>query len=245
MQYFDMLSRLGEGSAHPGGFAATIEQFNKYKPSVDGTILEIGCGTGRTACYLAEQGYRVVAVDIHPDILAKAKKRASTMGVEVDFLLADAHDLPFPDETFQAVLVESVTNFTQAQQSLSEYFRVLKSGGVFYDREMFVRHLAPAEIVTELKSFFPMPSIMNRDEWSAALTERGFTNVEFLEVSGLGDDKLGQQYEHPDDHQIIDEGSFLDFKLMECASRSSNIIIENKEHLEYGIIRAFKAEVNS
>lgn len=240
MHYLEMLSRLGEGSAHPGGFAATIEQFNKYKPSVDGTILEIGCGTGRTACYLAEQGYRIVAVDIQPDILAKAKKRASAMGVEVDFQLADAHALPFSDESFHAVLVESVTNFTQAEQSLSEYFRVLKSGGVFYDREMFVRPSAPVEIVSELRSFFPAPSIMNKDEWSVILTDRGFTRIEFLEMSEMEDDKLGQQYEYPDDHQIIDEGSFLDNKLMECVFRSSDLIIDNKEHLEFGIIRAFK-----
>src|SRR5690606_25019011 len=123
-----MLARLGAGSAHPGGFMATLEQLSKYKLISNGKILEVGCGTGRTACYLADQGYEVVATDIDPDVLTKAKKRADAMGVTVEFLQADAHSLPFPDDTFDAILVESVTNFTQAKKSVSEYFRVLKPG---------------------------------------------------------------------------------------------------------------------
>ncbi|WP_185897091.1 class I SAM-dependent methyltransferase [Paenibacillus zeisoli] len=240
MDYLEMVARLGIGSAHPGGFLATIEQLEKYKPAVGGTVLEIGCGTGRTACYLAEQGYKVVATDVDPILLSKAKKRAAAMGVHVDFCQADAHALPFPDHTFQTILVESVTNFTQAGRSVSEYFRVLKPTGLLYDREMFVRTSAPDGALDEMKSFFRMPSLMKKEEWISIMESSGFSQIQMLDLSELKDEKLGQQYEYPDDYQFFDEGSLLDDSVLECGIRSSNLIMDNKEHLEYGTLRAVK-----
>ncbi|MNH94778.1 Ubiquinone/menaquinone biosynthesis C-methyltransferase UbiE [compost metagenome] len=241
MDYLEMVTRLGIGSAHPGGFLATIEQLEKYKPVSNGSVLEIGCGTGRTACYLAEQGYQVVATDLDPNILNKAKRRATAMGVHVDFIQADAHALPFPDNTFQTVLVESVTNFTQARQSVSEYFRVLKQSGVLYDREMFVRSSAPTECLVDLKSFFLMPSLMKKEEWASLLGDCGFSEIQLLEMNEVKGEKLEQQYEYPDNFQFMDEGSLLDARVLECGIRSSNMIMDNKEHLEYGTIRAVKS----
>jgi ubiquinone/menaquinone biosynthesis C-methylase UbiE len=235
-----MVSRLGVGSAHPGGFKATIDQLKRYLPTSSGSILEIGCGTGRTSCYIAGKGYQVIATDINPDILNKARKRATEMGLHIDFLLADAHALPFPEETFEIILIESVTNFTQAKHSLSEYFRVLKPGGILYDREMFVRYSVPSKTLSELQTFFQMPSIMRKDEWSNLLTACGFNQIEFLEVNDMNDEMLGQQFENPDKYQFIDEGALLDNNVMECAILSSNLISDNKEHLEFGVMRAFK-----
>ncbi|WP_433942920.1 methyltransferase domain-containing protein [Paenibacillus sp. SN-8-1] len=240
MDYLKMVSRLGIGSAHPGGFVATIEQLEKYKPAVNGTVLEIGCGTGRTACYLAEQGYQVIATDLDPHVLLKARKRAAAMGVHVDFVQADAHALPFQDNTFQTILVESVTNFTQAKTSVSEYFRVLKQDGVLYDREMFIRSSAPAERLVELKTFFQMPALMKKEEWSSLLEDCGFSQIQLLEMNEVQDDKLKQQYECPDNYQYIDEGSLLDASVLECGMQSSNMIMDHKEYLEYGTIRAVK-----
>lgn len=244
MEYLEMVARLGIGSAHPGGFLATTQQLEKYKPTVDGTVLEIGCGTGRTACYLAEQGYQVVATDLDPHILSKAKKRAAAMGVHVDFYQADAHALPFPDSMFQTILVESVTNFTQARKSVSEYYRVLKQNGVLYDREMFVRSSAPSERLADLKSFFRMPSLMIKEEWANLLRNCGFSQIQLLEMNEIQDEKLEQQYECPDSFQFFDEGSLLDATVLECGIRSSNMIMENKEHLEYGTIKAVKSEAS-
>lgn len=240
MNYLEMVARLGIGSAHPGGFLATTQQLEKYKPAVNGTVLEIGCGTGRTACYLAEQGYKVVATDVDPHLLAKAKKRAEAMGVQVDFCLADAHELPFPDDTFQTILVESVTSFTQADRSVPEYYRVLKQTGVLYDREMFIRASAPAERLDEMKSFFRMPSLMKISEWRDILRDCRFSQIQFLDVSEMKDDKLEKQYEYPDDYQFFDEGALLDENILECGIQSSNLIMDNKEFLEYGTLYAVK-----
>jgi 2-polyprenyl-3-methyl-5-hydroxy-6-metoxy-1,4-benzoquinol methylase len=48
-------------------------------------VLEIGCGTGTQAVWLASQGLSVTAVGIAPTAIAKARERASAAGVEADF----------------------------------------------------------------------------------------------------------------------------------------------------------------
>lgn len=52
-------------------------------------VLELGCGTGTNAVYLAGRGFDVTAVDISPLAIDKAKQRATGAGVNVDFRVAD------------------------------------------------------------------------------------------------------------------------------------------------------------
>jgi SAM-dependent methyltransferase len=55
-----------------------------------GRALDIGCGTGTQAVYMARNGWEVTAVDAVPRPLARARARAQTEGVSVDWILADA-----------------------------------------------------------------------------------------------------------------------------------------------------------
>jgi len=74
----------------------------------------------------------MVGVDIHPGMVAYARAQAEKHGLNgrVNFRQGDAQDLPFDDNTFDAVIVESVTVFTQdSQQAVNEYVRVVKPGG--------------------------------------------------------------------------------------------------------------------
>ncbi len=54
-----------------------------------GNALDIGCGTGVFASWLAEQGFEVTAVDFIPEALDMARTRAAKQGVKVDFVHAD------------------------------------------------------------------------------------------------------------------------------------------------------------
>ena len=71
MNYIHMLSRLGMGSAHPGGFEATLRMLKNYPIQPGSRILEVGCGTGRTACHLSEMGYQVTAIDLNENMIKK------------------------------------------------------------------------------------------------------------------------------------------------------------------------------
>ena len=63
------------------------------------------------------------------------------MSDKVKVTEADAHALPFPSDTFDAVLAESVLIFCEKNKVASEVYRVLKPGGVFGDNEAtYVKH---------------------------------------------------------------------------------------------------------
>ena len=59
-----------------------------------GRVIDLGCGTGSNAIYLAQHGFDVVGVDISSRAIAKARKKAQAADVEVRFLVGDATELP-------------------------------------------------------------------------------------------------------------------------------------------------------
>lgn len=77
------------------------------EPSAPGRALDLGCGSGRDAVYLAQQGWQVTAVDAVTQALGEARERARTAGVEVDFRQGDVtrlEQLGLDAGTFDLVL---------------------------------------------------------------------------------------------------------------------------------------------
>lgn len=111
----------------PGGFTGTLGILRNFTIAQDEVILDLGCGTGRTASHLAKI-YRahVFALDNSETMLSKAKSRALQEGAEVHFVLGDMLDLPFKDNIADLVIVESVLIFLPVRAALQECFRVLK-----------------------------------------------------------------------------------------------------------------------
>ena len=68
-------------------------------------ILDIGCGTGRHAIELTKRGYSVTGVDLSESMLTKAREKAETAGLNTDFQLADARNLPFEQEFDLAIML--------------------------------------------------------------------------------------------------------------------------------------------
>lgn len=56
--------------------------------------LELGCGTGTNAVWLAKQGFEVTAVDLSPLAISNARERAASDGAKIDFVCADVLNLP-------------------------------------------------------------------------------------------------------------------------------------------------------
>jgi SAM-dependent methyltransferase len=70
-----------------------------------GRALDLACGEGRNAIWLAELGWQVTAVDFSEVAIAKARVRAAREDVDVDFLCADLLDFEPEPETYDLVLV--------------------------------------------------------------------------------------------------------------------------------------------
>src|SRR5712692_7732019 len=68
-----------------------------------GNVLEIGVGTGKNLTYYPRTCH-ITAVDLSPAMLQLAGKRAMRLSLDVDFLLMDAEELAFPDQSFDTVV---------------------------------------------------------------------------------------------------------------------------------------------
>jgi SAM-dependent methyltransferase len=69
------------------------------------TLADVGTGSGGTiAIPAAQRGAKVVGVDVTPELLVQARARSARAGVEVEWVEADAQDLPFADGTFDRVI---------------------------------------------------------------------------------------------------------------------------------------------
>lgn len=68
-------------------------------------ILDVGCGTGRHSLELKRRGYHIVGVDLSENMLSKAREKARAEGLEIEFLQADARDLPFNEEFDLAIML--------------------------------------------------------------------------------------------------------------------------------------------
>jgi SAM-dependent methyltransferase len=173
-------------------------------------------------------------------MLIKAKKRAAVMGVNVTFIQSDVCAMPFPEQHFDVIIAESVTNFTETERSIAEYYRVLKPGGILYDREMFMRKPLPYELFLQLTSFFGIPKLMNQNEWVSLLRHCHFRNADFVDINAFNDLTLEEQTQFPDPHQFIDEGAFLNGQIWQSATHHVQLIADNSAYLAYGLIKATK-----
>jgi len=121
-------------------------------------VLEVSCGHGGGASYLARtlQPASYTGLDFNADGIAFCQKRHKLPGL--DFVHGDAENLPFPDESFDAVVnVEASHIYPHFERFLAEVTRVLRPGGHFLYADFRNRDGFPA--------------------WEAALAQSGLRQV--------------------------------------------------------------------
>ncbi len=177
-RYIEILAQFGIGGAHPGGFALTKSIFEEVAILPTHKVLDIGCGTGQTAAFLAEQfGCDVTAIDNNPTMIEKAMRRFKNKGLNIKTILGDVENMDFVDHTFDFIISESVISFTNIAKTLKEVARVLKKDGTFIMIEMTAEHALPQKVRKKVSKLYEIQEILNEDEWISKLQQVGFKKI--------------------------------------------------------------------
>ena len=141
---YDLMNDLMSGGVHRCWKQHFMEVLS---PAEDTKLLDVAGGTGdiafrfidsvRKRSYLGESRYtaKVTVLDINDEMLRVGQDRAIKRGYagpEIEWICANAEQLPLPDNTFDAYTISfGIRNCTNIDRVLAEAYRVLKPGGRF------------------------------------------------------------------------------------------------------------------
>lgn len=172
---------------HTGGFRASLELLELAQIRADDRVLDIGAGLAGSARMLASAlGCRVDCVELSSDYCTGAVLLNRLTGLEDRIAVhqGSALDLPFPDDSFDAVWMQNVgMNIADKRRLYGEIYRVLKPGGRYAFQEM-----AAGE---EATCYFPLPwatdpadsFLISGAEMRSILGESGFIAELFEDTS--------------------------------------------------------------
>ena len=93
-------------------------------------VLDVAAGTGNASIPAAKTGADVTASDLTPELFAAGRRRAEAEGVELEWVEADAENLPFEDHSYDVVMSSIGAMFApHHQQVADELVRVCRAGG--------------------------------------------------------------------------------------------------------------------
>jgi SAM-dependent methyltransferase len=171
---------------------------DQTRPRPGARVLDLACGTGRHALPLAEQGMRVVGLDLSPVLLARAARRFREAGRHIPLVRGDSRSLPF--RACFDVVASFFTSFgyfddpADDRRALEGMVGCLRSGGALLLDLINPQHLK-ANLVPESRFERDGLEVLERREL------RGDVIVKSITISRAGDRRLVEErvrlYERP------------------------------------------------
>jgi SAM-dependent methyltransferase len=181
---------------HTGGLATTQDQAEKLSLGPDTRVLDIGCGIGGPARYLAHTyGCNVDGIDLTPELVETGQvlTRRCGLGDKITLQLGDALALDLPEQSFDVVWCQNVTmNIADKAGFLGQVHRVLKPGGLFASTEFSTGPggdiIYPVTWAYDVSINFLDPE----DVMRAQFTDAGLRIVDWTNYTAQAIDRLGQ-----------------------------------------------------
>ena len=127
----ESLARLSEIRKYAVRLIARLEAVRP--PNHGDRILEVGAAAGCLTIALNDMGYQCVGIEPDADALKTARELSSRINRECAVVEGRAERIPFPDQSFDIVLANSVLeHVSDVDTCLSEISRVLRPGGLFW-----------------------------------------------------------------------------------------------------------------
>ena len=163
---------------HTRGKASTIEIANLALPQPHHKVLDVGCGLGGSARFIANQyGCSVVGIDLTEEYIEVAKKLTEFVKLDdkVSFKQGSALDLSFSSGSFDIVWTEHVQmNISDKKKFYGEINRVLNSNGLLVFHDIFGTNNVPY-YPTPWAEFDSMSSLCTQDEARNIIESSNFT----------------------------------------------------------------------
>jgi len=158
------------------------ERKQRTIPLVKGKTLEVGCADGWMTKHIAKK-VETYVVDISVTHLQIARKKAS----KANYILSDAHRLPFKERSFNTVICEEVLEHLQTPpKAINEIHRVLKKGGttiITVPNAMYWRRIALHIIRQEKRATTDPHHLQNID---AGILSEWLTKARFRKIRITG-----------------------------------------------------------
>ena len=170
----------GPDCPHPEAMEHTNEIMAGFASlGPDTRVLDLGCGYGSTARYLARSyGCTVTGINISEKELELARLRAAEAGLEhlLSFEQGDFHSLLYENESFDVVWSqEAFLHGADKSLIISEARRVLKSGGTLIFTDIVVRSETPASDRERIYDRISSPEMWDSEDYRRCLVDQGFT----------------------------------------------------------------------
>lgn len=173
---FNEWARAGKGDSMERGHRPVGEQaIARMKVSPKANVLDVGCGSGWAARLLGQNGGHVVGIDVSDEMIRVAREQ-STNFAKVEYQVASAENLPFPDSTFtHAFSMESLYYYADIGKAVREIARVLQPGGSFVTVvDLYQENLPSHQWIETLK--VPV-QLLSTAEYRALLEAAGFISI--------------------------------------------------------------------
>ncbi|HWI53334.1 MAG TPA: class I SAM-dependent methyltransferase [Symbiobacteriaceae bacterium] len=109
---------------------AWLELLRRFAERVPSRVLDVGCGTGFLAFRYAELGHEVTGIDLAPEMIELARRKAEQQGVEAAFKVGDAETIEAPDQSFDLVVARHLLwTLPDPGRAVQEWLRVLRPNG--------------------------------------------------------------------------------------------------------------------
>ena len=139
-------------------------------------VIDIGCNAGTQSIMWAKLQHNVFGIDINEELVAIAKKRALDQGMNIDFRIGSATDLPWEDQVADVcILPELLEHVADWETVLNEAIRMMKPNGTLYLSTTSVLCPIQQEFDLPLYSWYPAP-IKRRLEKLSVTTKRHWVN---------------------------------------------------------------------
>jgi SAM-dependent methyltransferase len=152
-------------------------------------VLEVGCGRGAYTCYFAKNyGAKITGIDLNPDMIKSSTYRAKEEGIldSIEFRVADASNLPFPNRSFDIVVSECgpVGLAPEPQKVVNEMVRVLKPNGyIVVHAPMWLKEI-PEEERKDIQRRIG-GEMFTLSEWEYMLKKAGVAEIWEEDWSGI------------------------------------------------------------